>query len=172
MNVTWRGKGNRSGRTRITFVQRAGPFGGLSCSEPEKVRRFSLKPGFLMKSPLGVKERERRGVTQTFDSSMHQFTDGDCTGPGAQDTILLLFVALLCLSLQSPSKLHTSPNQCPYCRKQPEGWYQPLEPPRPASLEIQSPCKLIHLDLKLCLCPRIIKNNISILELIFDVKLR
>jgi hypothetical protein len=52
MNETWRGKGNRSGRTRITFVQRAGPFGGLSCSELEKAGRFLLKPGFLMESPL------------------------------------------------------------------------------------------------------------------------
>lgn len=57
INVMSRDK--RFERTRITFVQMEGPFGGLPCSKLEKAGMFLSKPGFLKKMPLGGVQRER-----------------------------------------------------------------------------------------------------------------
>jgi hypothetical protein len=87
MNVMWRRKDNRFGRTRITFVQKAGPSGGLFCSGLEEGDgRFLSKPGSLMKWPLGVKERGVDWGEEVTDKLSHQINYGDSrtqdsTGP-------------------------------------------------------------------------------------------
>ena len=56
--MPWKGTCNQLGRTRIVFVRRVGPFGGLSCLKLEqKDGKFLSKPGFLKRSSLGARER-------------------------------------------------------------------------------------------------------------------